>query len=63
MPFRAGGGANSLSDSHFLAPRFSYVCSLKYLYKVIDLLFYLTDNDDLCCRSIEPVTEFIMSVR
>jgi len=24
----------------------SYVCSLKYLYKVIDLLFYLTDNDE-----------------
>ena len=41
----------------------SYVCSLKYLYKVIDLLFYLTGNDGPCCRSFEPVAEFIMSVR
>jgi len=41
----------------------SYVCSLKYLFKVIDLLFYLTDNNVLCSRSIEPVAKFIMSVR
>ena len=32
-------------------------------YKVIDLLFYLTGNNDLCPRSIEPVTKFIMSAR
>jgi hypothetical protein len=31
--------------------------------KVIDLLFYLTGNDVLCSRSIEPVTKFIMSAR
>jgi len=42
---------------------YSYVCSLKYLYKVSNLLFYFTDNNDPCRRSIEPVTEFIMSVR
>ena len=32
-------------------------------YEDFDLLFYLTDNYDLWCRSIEPGTEFIMSVR
>ncbi len=32
-------------------------------YKVIDLLFYLTGNNVLWCRSIEPVAEFIMSAR
>lgn len=40
-----------------------YVLFFEIVFKVIDLLFYLTDNSGPRCRSIEPVTEFTMSVR
>jgi hypothetical protein len=44
----------------------SLVCLFTFfeiVFKVIDLLFYLTDNSGQCHRSFEPVTEFTMSVR
>jgi hypothetical protein len=40
-----------------------FVLFFEIVFKVIDLLFYLTDNSGPRCRSIEPVTEFTMSVR